>query len=258
MDIRREILRNVILCQSLEPLGRRPVGRRLEAGAPLGIKLEHSILAAANSAWCFYDLADRVIQAGRQPECIYDLAYEAQAASVRNRLGGKVNYGRIGLLVPLVAAQTLIHLETGSAALDVGEILERTGDVLHNTSEKDVEYLEKFIRLGYEISARHRERLGKPKPARYLKLKGKYANAWEAHHAHRQIHMVREVAEGYPYCERVYRFLLHNLDEGVLPPSRMVYSLLLPELGRGDVVADILAVGIYLVLTLQPDGVLFL
>ena len=50
---------------------------------------------------------------GRQPDCIFDFAYEAQSASVRNRLGGKINYGAINLLVPIVTAQVLEFLDTG-------------------------------------------------------------------------------------------------------------------------------------------------
>jgi hypothetical protein len=252
MDLRREVLRNVILCQMLEPLSRRP---HLEAKSS-GPKLEYSVVAGVNSAWPFYDLADRVLTAERQPDCIFDLAYEAQSASVRNRYGGKVNFGQISLLVPLITAQALDYLETGTHE-DIESILARTGDVLRNTTEKDVEFLEKFIHLGYEVSAKNRERTGAPKPSRSPVLKGRYANVWDTCVDRQQIHVVREMMQGYPHSLQVYRFLLHNLDSGILPSSNLISQLLLAELGRPDVVADIIATGIYLVLTKHPEGVLF-
>ncbi|HEY9421396.1 MAG TPA: hypothetical protein VIW92_08280 [Thermoanaerobaculia bacterium] len=257
MDIRREILRNVILCQSLEPLGTRP-DRKLPPQDPSSArKIEYFIVAGVNSAWTFYDLADRVLSHGRQPDCIFDFAYEAQSASVRNRLGGKINYGAINLLVPIVTAQVLEYMETGETH-DVESILARTGDVLRNTTEKDVENLERFIHLGYEISARHRERIGRPKPPRYPVLKGRYPNVWEAARASQHIHAVREMFQGYPYSQQVYRFLLHNLETGLLPATDLAYHFLLPEIGRRDALADVVTAGIYLMLTKHPESVLFM
>ncbi|MES1245355.1 MAG: triphosphoribosyl-dephospho-CoA synthase [Acidobacteriota bacterium] len=256
MDIRREILRNVILCQSLEPLGKKPgLTSRTEDSSP-GAKLEYFIISGVNSSWSFYDLVDRILKEGRQPDCIFDKAFEAQSSSVRNRHGSKVNYGQIMLLTPLVAAQALEYLETETFD-DVEGILERTADVLRNTTEKDVEYLERFIRLGYELSARHHERLGRQRPIRDFPLRGKYPNVWESLHDFLHHHLVREMAESYPNALRAYRFLLHNLEDGILPASDMIYRLLVAEINRPDFVADVIACGIYLVLTRHPETVLF-
>jgi triphosphoribosyl-dephospho-CoA synthetase len=256
MDIRREILRNVVLCQSLEPLGKKPgVTDRWTDVSP-ATKLEYFVISSVNSSWAFYDLVDRILRAGRQPDCIFDTAYEAQSASVRNRFGSKVNYGQIFLLVPLVAAQALIFLESESFD-DVQAILGRSTRVLKETTEKDVEYLEKFIGLGHELSARHHERIGRPKPPRGRYFQKTYANVWESLADYLHIHSVREVAQGYPHSERVYRFLLHNVEEGILPASDLIYSLLLPEIGRPDAAADMIACGLYLALTAHPETVLF-
>jgi hypothetical protein len=256
MDIRREILRNVILCQSLEPLGTRP-DRHLPPEEPSSArKTEYFILAGVNSCWPFYDLADRVLSHGRQPDHIFDLAYQAQSASVRNRLGGKINYGTIYLLVPVITAQVLDYLETGNYE-DVDAILGRTGGVLRGTTEKDVQSLEQFIHLGYEISARHRARIGRPKPARYPVLRGKYPNVWDAARDYQSIHAVREMTQGYPYSLQAYRFLLHNVETGLLRASELIYHVLLHEIGRPDAVADVIAIGLYLVLTKHPESILF-
>lgn len=254
MDIRREILRNVVLCQSL-PLKSALVP--IEEGSPV-TKLEYIIVAGVNSSWAFYDLADRVLAAGRQPDSIFDVAYDAQSASARNRYGGKVNSGQIHLLVPLVTAQVLEFLETGDCG-DVEAILERTGEVLRNTTEKDVESLERFIHLGYHLSTKHRQRIGRPKEPRFPVLKGRYANVWDVavDREGQKIHTVREMTQGYPYCHRVYRFLLHNLETGIMPAAEMIYRFLLPEIGRPDVVTDLVVVGVYLVLAKHPESVLF-
>jgi len=256
MDIRREILRNTILCQALQPLGYKPGLTSRMADASPGTKLEYLVISGINSAWAFYDLADRVLAAGRQPDVIFDLAFEAQAASVRSRMGGKVNYGQINLLVPLITAQVLVYLEAGTTE-DIDAILERTPDVLRHTTARDVEAIEAFIHLGYELSARHHERLGQPRPAPRPVLQGRYATVWDAARDFQHIHAVREYTQGYPYCKRIYRFLLHNLEAGVLPASELIYRFLLPEIDRADVVADMIAIGLYLVLTRYPDKVLF-
>ena len=257
LDIRREILRNVILCQALEPLGKKPGITSRYADASPATKLEYFIISGVNSSWAFYDLVDRILAAGKQPDCIFDAAFEAQAASVRNRLGSKVNYGQILLLVPLVAAQALVYLETETFD-DVEAIVERTGQVLRQTTSKDVEYLEKFIGLGHELSARHHARMGRPKPPRGRYFQGKtYPNVWESLSDFQHIHAVREMTEGYPHSERVYRFLLHNVEDGILPASDMIYSLLVPEIGRYDAAADMVACGLYLALSAHPETVLF-
>jgi triphosphoribosyl-dephospho-CoA synthetase len=256
MDIRREILRNVVLCQAIEPLGNKPGLTSRAADASPDTRLEYFVVAAANSAWAFYDLADRVLAAGRQPEAIFDLAYEAQAASVRNRLGGKVNDGQIGLLVPIVTAQVLAYLEEG-ATDDVEAILSRTPEVLRRTTEKDVQALERFLHLGDEIAARHQERMGNPAPAPRAGSHGRYASVWDAAQSLQHIHALREMAQGYPHCRRIYRFLLHNLETGVIPASELLYRFLFPEIGQADAVADMICVGFYLMLTRHPETVLF-
>jgi len=252
MDLRREILRNVILCQALEPLSRKP---HLEAMAS-GPKLEYFLVAGVNSAWPFYDLADRVLAAGHQPDCIYDLAYEAQSASVRNRYGGKINFGQISLLVPIITAQVLDFLDTGTHE-DIDSILARTGDVLRSTTAKDVEHMERFVHLGYQVSAKNRERIGNPKPPRFPVFQGRFANVWEVCRDREQLLIGREMTEGYPFSLQVYRFLLHNLEGGILQASALVAQLLLAELRRPDVVADFVTAGIYLVLSKHPESVLF-
>ncbi len=254
MDIRREILRNVILCQALEPLAKKPgLTRRQDLS---GEKLEYFIIAGVNSAWSFFDLADRILRHGGQPEHIYDLAYEALAASGRNRLGNKVNYGQIALLVPLVTAQVLEYLDKGSC--DVEAILARTGEVLRHTSPMDAEYLAQFVQLGYELSARHRERTGgMPKPSGPPALQGRYSNVWDAMRDYQQIYVVREAFQGYPNSLQVHRYLLHNLDDGLLHGSEMIYRILSAELQHVDAVADMLVAGLYLTLVSHPESVLF-
>jgi hypothetical protein len=256
MDVRREILRNAILCQALAPLGKKHPGRFSGPAPQLGPKLEYILVAGVNSGWQFFDLADRVLTAGRQPECIYDLAYEAQRESTRNRLGGKVNYGPILMLVPLITAQLLEYLDTG-AFEDIEPILERTGAVLRATGKRDVEALESFIHLGYDVAARNRARTGRPLSTDRPRLTGRYATVWDASQDFQHVTAVREMVSGYPHSQQVYRFLLHNVETGILAAVDLLHQFLVPELGRSDVVADIIVIGLYLLLTKHPEGVLF-
>ena len=48
------------------------------------------------------------------------------------------------------------------------------------------------------------------------------------------------------------------METGILPATDMAYRFLLPEIGRKDALADVLATGIYLVLTKHPESVLFI
>jgi len=251
MDVRREILRNVVLCQGLEALARKT---RLQAPAS-GPRPEHFLVAGVDSAWPFYDLADRILTAGGQPDCIFDTASAAQSSNVRNRTGGRVSYGPVSLLIPVVTAQVLEYLETGTHE-DIDAILARTGDVLRNTTAKDVESLEEYIRLDYEVAAKSRERTGDPKPLRSPVLKGRFSNVLDAISGFPRNPNVREMSNEYPFSHQVYRFLLHNLESGILPASALISQLLLAELQRPDVVADFVAVGIYLVLSKHPESVL--
>ncbi|HVT18740.1 MAG TPA: hypothetical protein VHQ90_21475 [Thermoanaerobaculia bacterium] len=256
MDIRREILRNVILCQALAQLGKKH-GSDWPEGRSLGAKVEHYIVAGVNSSWHFYDLADRVIQTGGQPDCIYDLAYEAQKESARNHLGGHVNYGQVQLLVPLVTAQVLDYLESGTHE-DVDSILQRTGTVLRNTTARDVESIERYMHLGYRFADELRARSGRPTHQSVPVLKGRYATVWEAAQDYQNVPTVRETTAGYPYSQQVYRFLLHNIETGILPAIEMIRRFLMPEIRRTDVVGDLVATGLYLLLTKHPEGVLFI
>lgn len=257
MDVRREILRNAVLSQALAPLGKKSCGGKRSAEAPqLGPKFEYFLVAGVNSGWHFYDLADRVLQARRQPDCIYDLAYEAQRESTRNRMGGKVNFGAILLLVPLITAQVLVYLDRGSLD-DVDAILKRTEEVLRQTNSHDVTALERFIHLGYEVAARNRARTGRPSSSERPRLAGRYSTIWAASQDFQSIHAVREMTAGYPHSQQVYRFLLHNVETGILPAVDLIYQCLVPEIGRTDFVADLIVVGLYLLLTKHPERVLF-
>lgn len=255
MDVRREILRNVILCQALAPLGKKHGSKRW-GPPPLGPKLDHVLIAGVNCGWQFYDLADRILAAEGQPECIFDLAHDAQRESTRSRLGGKVNYGPIHMLVPLITAQVLDYLETESFE-NVESIIGRTAGVLKRTTARDVEALEKFVHLGYDVAARNRARSGRPITTDRPRIKGRYATVWDVCQDFQHMYSVREMLTGYPYCQQVYRFLLHNVETGILEAIELIYQFLVPEVGRTDVVADLIVVGLYLLLTKHPEGILF-
>jgi len=246
-DIRHEVARNAVMALALEPLADKPgcTTRRIDSSS--GTKLEYFLISAINSHRAFYSLADRIVREGRQPGCIYDFAYEAQKDSLRNRGGGKVIWGEIQLLMPLVAAQVLEHLEGRS---DMDGILKRTRIVMENTSKEDVHWYDRGIELAFHLSERHRKEGDIRSPIRH------YDNVWAAI-KDAPLCITREIQEGYSRSKQTAERIMCNLDQGVLKATELEFIRLLPELQRPDAVADIMAAGIYLALSNARTEILF-
>jgi len=145
----RDTRRFIQLACSLEPLSEKEGLTTRSTNLNSHQKLEFFLAAGINIGDAFEDLAQRVLSSKRQPEVIYDLGYQAQLDSKKNRRGGRINHGIIEMLTPIVTAQLLFD---PSHQLTTGEILRKTVEVLGNTSRKDVDYLIKLKRAAYDIS----------------------------------------------------------------------------------------------------------
>lgn len=246
-ELCRKILKNSILCQTIEPLGNKSECTTRYQDSSLGTKLEYFLLSGVNSSWAFYDLAKEIIKEGRQPKCILKYAYQAQAESDKNRLGGKVNFGQIQLLIPLITSQVLCFLESGDDK-NIKKITLRTNEVLKNTGKEDIHYLEKFIKLGREISCKHHQRLSKKIKVKTTDL-SKYSNILQATEEFKHIHIVDEMSSGYLLSLKVLEIFQKNQKRGLLKASEIAYKELRKKIDRFDATADIIVSGMYLIFT---------
>lgn len=257
-ELKEEVLRAFILSQSLEPLAEKPGCTTRTVDSSPGTKLEYFIISAVNSTWPVLELVDRIVEKRGQPDCIFDIAYHMQLRSNRNRHGGKVNYAQILMLIPIITSQCLLFVEDKSP-YDVGLILERVGPSMRATTNKDVDYLQRFFDLSRTLSEEHHRRLGTTRPQRYPRFSGVYSNIMDATEADDFSHtmMATEIQHGYPQCRDIFEDLCANPTVGIIKESEAIYDRLLPRLGRHDIVADCIVVGFYLSLIQGQSQILF-
>jgi len=258
-DLREEILRAFVLAQALEPLAEKPGCTTRSFDSSPGTKLEYFIVSAVNSAWPIASLIDRILSLGGQPDCIFDIAYDAQLRSNRNRNGGKVNYAQILMLLPLITAQCLLFCEKKDP-YDVDLILGRVSDVMRGTTMKDVDYLQKFVDLARELSELHHLRRGTSRNQLFPKFAGIYPTVMDAAaYAKDFSHtlMATEIRDGYPRSRQVWCDLTEKYEVGMLKRSEEIYPAFLAEFGRHDVAADCIVVGLYLMLMSHKTEILF-
>lgn len=257
-ELKEEVLRAFVLSQSLEPLADKPGCTTRTVDSSPGTKLEYFIISAVNSAWPVLELVDRIVEHKGQPDCLFDIAYRAQLRSTRNRNGGKVNYAQILMLLPIITAQCLLFVE-GAAYCSVDLILKRVSPSMRATTQKDVEYLQKFVDLSRKQSEEHHQRIGTTRPQLYPQFLGIYSNIMDATEAEDFSHttMATEIRDGYPQCSYIFHELSNNRGVGLIKCSEEIYRELLPELKRHDIVADCIVVGFYLALIENRSKILF-
>jgi triphosphoribosyl-dephospho-CoA synthetase len=257
-ELKEEVLRAFILSQSIEPLAEKPGCTTRTVDSSPGTKLEYFIISAVNSAWPMLEVVDRIGEHQGQPDCLFDIAYRAQLKSTRNRNGGKVNYAQILMLLPIITAQCLLFVE-GAAYCSVDLILKRVGQSMRATTQKDVEYLQKFVDLSRKQSEEHHQRLGTTRPQMYPRFIGIYSNIMDATEAEDFSYtmVATEIRDGYPQCKYIFHELSNSGSVGLIKRSEEVYHKLLPELIRHDIVADCIVVGIYLTLIQNRSEILF-
>lgn len=256
--LKEEILRAFVLSQSLEPLGEKEGCTTRSRDSSPGTKLEYFLVSAVNSATPILDLVDEVLTTGSQPTCVFEFAYQAQLRSPRNRLGGKVNYAQILMLVPIITAQCLLFVEGGLPG-DVDAVLKRVVGAMRCTTAADVSALQRLVDLSRELSEQHHARLGTNRLQLNPRFMGHYSNITDATRAPDFSHtmMASEIRDGYPVCRWVYEQLRIRGDQGLIPYSEAVYKELLKDVIRHDIAADCIVVGFYLMLIECRTEVLF-
>ncbi|MGH3426028.1 MAG: hypothetical protein ACRDQZ_00375 [Mycobacteriales bacterium] len=257
-EMKEEVLRAFVLSQCIEPLADKPGCTTRTVDSSPGTKLEYFLVSAVNSAWPILTLVDRIAQQQGQPACVFDIAYEAQLRSVRNRHGGKVNYAQILMLLPIITAQCLLFVE-GDSPRDTDRVLNRVGDAMRSTTPRDVEYLQKFVDLSRELSEKHHQRLGTARAQLFPKFQGVFSSIMDAAEAKDFSHttMAIEIRQGYPKCREILEALRRHPPVGIIKHSERIYKTLLPQYGRHDVAADFISTAFYLIIFESHSAILF-
>lgn len=257
--LKEEVLRAFILSQSMEPLGEKAGCTTRTIDSSPGTKLKYFTIAATNSAWSMVCLVDEILEKKGKASCIFKYAYLAQSKSTRNRMGGKVNYAQILLLLPIINAQCILYLE-GIDYTNIDLLLDKASQSMVETTIEDVKYLQKFVDLSIEQSVEHNKYIGKKRTQLYPKFGGKYKNIMEATKAENFSHtmIAREIRNGYPQCKRIFHELNGGENLDLIIQSEKIYPKYLKEMKRHDPVADCLVVGFYLTLINKKEEKLFL
>lgn len=257
-ELKNEVLKCFILSQSLEPLADKKGCTTRHVDSSQGTKLKYFIISAVNSVWPIMEMVDDVVQNNGKPTSIFKYAYYAQKESIKNRMGGKVNYSQILMLLPIVHAQCILFLERKNFR-DINILLKKATSLMKSTTDEDVTNLQKFVDLAISQSINHNKRIGKNKKQLHPKFIGLYHNIFECMDADDFSHtmMATEIKNGYPECKRIFDDLntSHPLD--LIEQSEIIYPKYHKEMIRHDITADCIVVGFYLILIARNNDTLF-
>ena len=126
-----DIMHYLILASVLEPIPEKNGCTTRKNDWQDKSKLEYFLISGVNIGRVFYELVERIKNNNfKQPDLIYDLAYKAQKESLKNRKGGKINFGIIELMIPIITTQIIERRN------DIN-ILDKVEEVLKNTTKED-------------------------------------------------------------------------------------------------------------------------
>lgn len=237
-----KIMRNIILASILEPIPDKKWCTTRYKDCSLKAKLEYFLIAWCNIGYDFYTLSERIKQNKyKQPSMIYDIAYNAQLHSYQNRNWGKVNFGIIELLVPIVTAQLVYN----TSWIDT---LKKTQQVIENTSKED-------IKEHYKFRLEAKSRSTNKNWIEFLNVKT-IKEYFEKADKNRLTDKVRhtDYISWMKFAQTAYQIIISNDYEDILGNSVIAYDKLISEnKGLEGLVADNICIGIYLALCDMSD-----
>lgn len=192
----------------------------------------------------FYELSERIKENNyEQPNVIYDLAYKAQKESLKNRKGGKINFGIIELLVPIVTTQILFK------NYDIS-VLDKVETVLKNTSREDVDYHYKFRKLARSVSKQfpNTESYSVSNMYDYYKI----SKSQTENNVHREYTTKFErIKEAYAILEK------NDKDANLLDTTVLAYNTILEKCDNYfGLAADYICIALYFYLFNYPEAII--
>ena len=238
------IMKNVILASVLEPIPNKKGCTNRYSDWQEKSKLEYFLIAGVNIGEIFYKLTERIIENNfKQPGLIYELAYEAQLNSLKNRNGGKINFGIIELLIPIITAQ-IVYQDNDITVLDKVE------DILKNTTIKDVEYHWEFRKIARKVS--------KSLPNIELYDAKNLYEYYKISKDEMENNIHKEYINKFERIKEVFKIIEENYKPGnLLDNSVDAHNIILEKCNNySGLSADYICVGIYLYLSKYDDAII--
>lgn len=244
MRIKSElVLRNVCMASVLEPIPEKVGCTTRKIDLTPRTRLEHFIIAGINIGWDFYKLAERIRKNGyKQPKIIYDISYKAQNNSFNNRTGRKINFGIIELFILIITSQ-LVY------GYNEEETIDKTTDVLKNTTKLDVKWHHRFRKLAKSKSSFD-------KTAFYLNVDNVYEYFLKVpKDRDNDIIFHSQILKGLPILKKAYKIMVKVApSDNLLNASVYAYDSILKECKNiPGVAADYICVAMYLFICGNPE-----
>lgn len=242
--ISQTVSRNVTLSSILEPIPEKIGCTTRTTDWQFTSKLEYFLMAGVNIGWDFYELSERIIHNNfQQPNCIYDIAFNAQKNSFKNRNGGKINFGIIELMVPIITSQ-IVYQDKNAY-----DLLDSTMNVLKNTTKDDVKCHLKFREL-----AKTKAKMF-PKTINYDVNNMYEYYILEKNDLEDNVH--QEYIQGFPRIKMVYKVFEEGLNDNLLDLSIVAYNEILPICNNyAGLAADYICIALYLFMIFYPERII--
>ena len=239
-----DIMRQVILASVLEPIPEKAGCTSRKKDWQEKSKLEYFLISGVNIGQVFYELSERIKNNNyKQPKLIYDLAYKAQKKSFNNRNGGKINFGIIELLIPIVSTQIITQ------KFDI-DVLDEVKNLLESTTFKDIIYHYKFRKIARNVSKQF------PNIIKY-----KVTNLFdyyklEKNELENNVH--KEYISGFKRIKKAYSILKDDCKDGnLLEITIIAYNSIIEECNNyAGLAADFVCVAIYFYLINNPKTII--
>lgn len=239
-----DIMYYVILASVLEPIPEKKGCTTRKNDWQDKSKLEYFLISGVNIGRVFYELAERIKDNNyKQPDLIYDLACKAQKESLKNRKGGKINFGIIELLIPIITTQIIEQRN------DIN-ILDKVEEVLKSTTKEDVQYHCKFRKIARNVSKQF------PSTTAYNTCNLYDYYKLDKNEFENDVH--KEYITKFERIKQAYSILELKYEDGnLLDISIIAYYSILKECNNySGLAADYICVALYFYLINHPDVII--
>lgn len=241
---RKDIVRNVILASCLEVIPEKKGCTSKNENYKENSKFEYFLIAGINIGNDISNLIKKVEENdNKQPNTIYDIALDAQKSSIRNRNGGKINFGIIELFIPIITSQLVYNSDC------VNKVLDGAINVLKNTSKEDVRYHWKFRKMARKIS-------GKVPDTAFFEVDTIY-DYYSLKLDCLDDYVHEQYLNNFVIIKKAYKLLLKYYRGNLLDASVLVFNDILEDCHNFSVMAaDYICIILYLFLCYNPNKVI--